>query len=208
MIDVRRIVRDRRVIAGFVALCVGLGIVAAVVRTDRRANADRAAAHAVQAGNEPAVEWEHPFPDGVRRATASAASSELPFAPVAPPALGAPSAVYVHGEAPDRAHQALALVYDSPTYGHFLAIEEPNETTQAQLEALVSTCHPKTGCEGTWKVVQLGDGTRALLISSSASNGVLWLHGGARFDVYGPPSSFSVAAAEAVGTTISVASGA
>ncbi|HEX6506027.1 MAG TPA: hypothetical protein VF221_00190 [Chloroflexota bacterium] len=148
------------------------------------------------------VDWSNPFVDRIARAGVGEAARDLHFPPVAPAELGHPLAVFVHAQvsAPDQ--QALALVYQSSTYGRFIVQEEPMPMTQAQLESLAQTCQP-VSCEGSWTIVTLPDGTRALLISSSASNGVLWLRNGVRFDVYGPPDTFTVADAEVIATKLS-----
>jgi hypothetical protein len=140
---------------------------------------------------------DKPLADGVRLAGVLEAAQQLPFAPVVPASIGRPLSVFVRGIA-DRSQRSLALVYQSPMYGRFLVLEEPTAFTQTELESLAAACHPETGCEGSWTMITLATGTRALQIASAVSNGVLWLRKEVQVDVYGPAATFTVADAQAL----------
>jgi len=159
-------------------------------------------AEAQDVGGDPPADWNNPFVDGVRLTGVAAAAAHLRFIPAAPASVGVPRDVFIHAGAPNRAAQALGLVYDGVPYGRFIVQEEPTRMTQEQLESLAKPCE-SAGCQGSWTVTTLGDGTRVLLIASSVSDGVLWLRDGVLFNVYGPSATFAVTDAEAVATAFS-----
>lgn len=157
-------------------------------------------------GGEPGeIDWTQPFVDTDRVSDLAAAAKDAGFAPVAASeTLGPPAAVAVH-----RLYrpQAIGLVFDTPAFGRFLVLEDrarPNE--QEFLENLAATCRPENGCEGSWTMILLKNGKRALLIANrDISNGVLWVQHGLSFDAFGPSATFSVADAEEVANTLAAA---
>jgi len=156
-------------------------------------------------GGEPGeIDWTQPFVDTNKVSGVAAAATVAGFAPVVPQALGSPAAVAVHGS---YRPQAVGLVFNTPAFGRFIVLEDraqPNE--QEFLENLAATCHPQTGCEGSWTMISLKNGIRALLIANpDVSNGVLWVENGLSFDAFGPSDTFSVADAEAVAGELVVA---
>lgn len=144
--------------------------------------------------------------DAERLTDLGAAGARLVFTPVAPSAAGTPEAIIVHQAAPRRALQGLALTYDGPVRGRFVVREEPTQMTQQSLEGLPAQCAAASLCEGTWKVVTLADGTRALLVAGPGSTGIVWLRNNIRFYVLGPPDTFSIGSATAVADTFARAS--
>ncbi len=187
---------------------VALGSVVALFATHEsstHARSESRVSRQAQSNGE-APDWDHPFVDGVSVPAITNAAGRVSFRPVAPPAAGQPLSIFVHGAISDQAEQALALVYRSPVYGRFLVLEVPTGLTEQGLEAIPSQCRPETGCEGTWKVVTLVDGTRALLIAGPVSNGVLWLRRSVLFDVFGPTDTFSVSSATALASLFAKAS--
>jgi hypothetical protein len=86
---------------------------------------------------------------------------------------------------------AVGLVYDEPTLGHFLVIEERTDATDAYLEGLAAGCHPETGCDGSWEVTKLASGQLALFISADTVNSLLMIRHGVLFTIGGPPTSFT-----------------
>jgi hypothetical protein len=71
--------------------------------------------------------------------------------------------------------------------------------TQEALEGLAATCNPDTGCEGSWNIAELKDGTRALLITKAPDvDSIVWLGDGKMFTVSGPSDAFSPESARAV----------
>jgi hypothetical protein len=139
----------------------------------------------VEGGQEP-VDFDHPFVDGQSVPDAAAADPLLTFPAIAPKAIGSPASVVVHK---DFAPQAVAIVYNNATYGHFYVIEEPASETESDLQRLAKGCQASTGCDGSWKTVAMADGARALLISTTdAVTTVMWLHGIAEFVLTGPPT--------------------
>jgi hypothetical protein len=71
-------------------------------------------------------------------------------------------------------------------------LEERAWLSQAALESLPQGCHPETGCEGSWSIVQIPSGPPALLISDPGNVLVItWLHGSLQFTITGPAGSFS-----------------
>lgn len=145
---------------------------------------------------EPLVNWNRPFIDGINSPSVAAAESALPFKPALPAAAGTPVAVYIHGDIgahPEQ--QALGLVFDSSSSGQFIVTEEPTKSSTAELQQLAATCDPNNGCQGSWTMVTLSDGTPALQIAADVSTGLIWIHNGVRYDVYGPATTFNSAQA-------------
>lgn len=148
------------------------------------------------AGDEP-VDFNMPFADDLPISTPAAASQHgLTFPVDSPSGAGKIASVVVHrGWRP----QAIGIVYDSQAYGHFYAIEYPATDTQANLEHLASSCDPNKGCEGSWNMVSLSDGTQALLVSNSPEATTIgWLHNGIELMISGPPSTLTADGAVAL----------
>jgi hypothetical protein len=73
------------------------------------------------------------------------------------------------------------MVYD-PRYGRLQVLEELSQTTQAELESLANCNHSK-GCEGSWDLVTIRNGIRALVVTGPGSTFIAWLDHGE-----GPPA--------------------
>jgi hypothetical protein len=193
--------------AAFVAVGTAIGVVVAARSAHAPSRASAAppspawlAKHAVrlhkaagpstaESGGEGPIDWNRPFVDDEGVAGVGAAAARLTFAPAAPAAVGRPTSVVVH-----RAFrpQAVGLIYDSATYGHFYVIEEPSKMTVADLQRLVDRCNPATGCQGTWRMIQLSDGTPALLVSpSDEATTIGWIRHGIEYIISGPPQTLS-----------------
>jgi hypothetical protein len=140
----------------------------------------------------PPVNIDRPFVDGVAIDVGNAGPT-VGFSAVLPRHSGNLIAGYVHASGTSREDQAIGLVYDNGT-SRFDVIEDKTKMTQADLASLAG-CDHSTGCVGDWTLVRLQDGTQALEISGPQTNGLIWLHGEHRFDVFGPAASFSVDAA-------------
>jgi len=142
-----------------------------------------------ESGGEGPIDWNRPFVDDEPVADVPAASARLRFTPAAPATLASPSSVVVHRS---FRPQAVGLIYDSPSYGHFYVIEEPSKMTVADLQRLVDRCSPTTGCQGTWRMIALPDGTPALLVSpSDEATTIGWIHHGIEYMISGPPQTLS-----------------
>lgn len=201
--------RSRWAIPGIVLIIGGVGAAVVLLRNDSPAQgSSRQAARLVpDGGSPPPVNWKSPFIDSVRVTGVAAAASKLAFVPVLPPSLGQPASVVVRGDVSTPADQAVGFVFDNAPFGRFIAIEEPTQMSQDELENLAKSCDPAQGCEGTWSLIKLQDGTRALRIDGPVSNGVMWLHNGIRLDVFGPPDGFAPEAALTVANAFSTPSG-
>lgn len=150
-------------------------------------------------GGEQPIDWSQPFVDDRPVADATAAATHVAFPVITPAEAGQPVAVVVHRS---FRPQAVGLVFERTAYGRFYIIEEPSGMTQHDLEAL-AVCDPSSGCVGTWNMVSLADGTRALLVSNSPQATTIgWLHKGVEFMISGPPDSFSATSAVAVANLI------
>ncbi len=156
-----------------------------------------------RAGDLP-IDWNaSPLVNGQPAASLAVAASDLTFTPREPAQMGPPVEILVTaptGSTP--ASRVVAFVYQDPSYGRFWLIEQESQTSQTELEALASTCDPTQGCEGTWSLQPLGDGTNALSISGQQANGLFWLRNGVLFNVLGPPGTFSMTAAIKVANSI------
>jgi hypothetical protein len=173
-----------------VALGAGFG-----ARQLASSNAATAAANIPQSSG-PNADFDHPFADGTAVSDLSTAASRLSFKPVLPTSVGSPLRIEIHADA-TPAQQAVGLSFNSKL-GHFIVTENPSTMSQTELEALATSCDPAAGCEGTWKVISLDDGTHALAIDSSKSVGVMWLRNGVQYDVYGDPSTFTPSVAQTI----------
>jgi hypothetical protein len=134
--------------------------------------------------------FDRPFVDGLRLPNIEAARQRLPFAPVFPSAAGQVVGVDIHADLTDEADQALGIVIQSPRYGRYMVIEDMTRATQQQLEGLAD-CKPDDGCQGTWQVVALASGIRALYIGGPTVHSIIWLRNGHRFNILGPAETFS-----------------
>ena len=116
--------------------------------------------------------------------------------------------VFVHGDVgAHQDQQALGLVFDSPSTGRFLVIEEPTKSTEAELEQVAATCDPANGCEGVWRMVDLADRTPALEIAGDVSTGFIWIKSGVRYDVFAPTATFTPAKAREIADAFEAAAG-
>ena len=141
-----------------------------------------------------------------------AAAPLLPFAPIRPVGLGAPSRIIVDDPtvAPLRA-RGLGLRYDHPDYGLFWVQESrpPQGISavqlQADLESLPATCADSEVCTAKLSVETIRGGIRALLQISSRATGatsITWYEGGIEFTVIGPSNTFSGEDALAVANNV------
>ena len=149
----------------------------------------------------PPIDWNN-LDNPVKEVPAvEAAAPLLPFTPIRPAGLGAPSRIVVDDPtvAPLRA-RGLALRYDHPDYGLFWVTEtRPPQSIsavqlQASLESLPATCEASEVCKAKLTVETIRGGIRALLQISSRATGatsITWYEGGIEFNVIGPPSTFS-----------------
>lgn len=194
---------ERSVVAVAGLIVVAWAVVTAVAVTKAQSSS-LGGAHSQDAGLP--INWNNPLGVGVEVSSVQSVMGQLAFTPVQPPAsLGDAVGVFVSPPEIDLQERAIGWVYQSSTYGRFFITEEISQTTQQELESLAG-CDPNTGCEGSWTVVTLQDGTRGLLIAGPASTGIVWLNGNLRFDVFGPPDTFTVSNATAVANTFSVGS--
>ena len=154
-----------------------------------------------QNGEKP--NWDAPFVDSVSVPGLAVAASKVAFHPKAAAALGKASGTFVHGSVPDRARQAVAFVYDHKTYGRYIVVELPTAMKPEALAEMAAAC--QTGCEGSWTMIDLPNGLRGLLVAGPVSNGVVWVDGKVRFDLFGPAETFSVDAAKAMAAELAAA---
>jgi hypothetical protein len=139
------------------------------------------------AGDHPPADWSKPLlinAEAVR--SIAAAKRRLPFPPVASPELVSKARIFVRA-GPPRVGRALDLMVYDPRYGRLQVLEELSQTTQAELESLANCNHSK-GCEGSWDLVTIRNGIRALVVTGPGSTFIAWLDHGVRFTVEGPPA--------------------
>lgn len=138
-------------------------------------------------------------PPGFTKTTADAVASDLDFHLVVPDAFGEPTLYLNPGT------QMVALVYDSPAYGHVWLKGWPAESDASMIKAWVAKCAPGNGCQGIWSQVSLADSTPALLVTKGADTSLTWFDGSLRFDLQAPTSlarNDPVSIANAVQTTV------
>jgi hypothetical protein len=150
----------------------------------------------------PGPRWDNILVGGLDVATVAEASSAVRFQPVRPSDIGAPERIVVSPSDDGSLASVMAMRFTTEEYGMFWLIQEESQTTQEELEGLASACDPSNGCEGNWTLIVLADGTTALAIDGPASTSLMWLEGGVRLDLTGPPTTFTVAQAQAIADSL------
>ena len=140
------------------------------------------------------VNWNNPFLDGVCVPGVAAAAARVPFEPVTVASAGRPLAVLVHRRV-ERDRQGLALVYQHARYGRFIVVEHATSATQRAVAQLAGCPGERRTCQQPWRLTTLADGRRAVVVTGSGSNGVMWIRRGVHFQVLGPPRTFSTSEA-------------
>lgn len=120
--------------------------------------------------------------------------SFLAFSPISPK-VGTPEATFVTDpeEAP-RSARGVFFVYQGPSGTIYWISESISEINHGDLERLASTCDPRRGCQGTWSLVTIREGTEAVLIQgvgSDATTSLVWLRGRLRMQIMGPSGGLS-----------------
>jgi hypothetical protein len=151
------------------------------------------------------IDWSNPYPQASNVPDIESALSRIRFVPAVAPSLGSPAKILLT-EGAELGEENLVLVYRDPSYGRYLVEESISQTDQDGLESSLK-CDPSQGCQGSSFIVTLSDGRRAVVLTGEGSNGILWLaHGGTvLMDVYGPPDTFTAAAATAIANQLEAA---
>jgi hypothetical protein len=156
-------------------------------------------------GDAPTLDFKRPPPiaDLVTVSDASEASKSLTFMPIVPSTPASPDEVDV-----SKLVDTLALVYHGPPFGTFWLEEAATSDGSPDEIDRLTACDPSVtpGCNPEWKLAVLADGTHAATISSPPSTVVMFFHGGVRFDIVGPPDTFSLTDALAVANAVVAAS--
>jgi hypothetical protein len=145
----------------------------------------------------PEPDWDNLLVGALEVPGVTQAVSYLSFRPTLP-ALGPPDKVYVGGGDRPTKSTTVGMRFTTEAYGRFWLLEQESQTNQEELEALASSCDPEKGCEGSWTLTKLDDGTVALSIAGPKATSIVWLRGEVRFDVLGPSATFTTASAAAV----------
>jgi hypothetical protein len=146
----------------------------------------------VETDSGPAFDWDNIVQNGLMVDDLAEAKGYLSFEPISPRSLGSPLRILVSDPAQfELDARSVGMEYKDPTYGHFWIIEKTTQTTQKELEGLVDQCKSSPKCEGTWSVVEIRDGVRAVLIEGPPSTHLEWLESGVRVVVMGPPDEFT-----------------
>jgi hypothetical protein len=135
------------------------------------------------------------------------AQSALPFQPVDPPALGAPTSILQSDPnyAPSQ-DRVLSLRYDDPSMGRFWLLERPSgSTTTDILRELVYDCPDANDCDASASMLDLG-GVPALSVNLyDEAKRIFWVENGIYFEVIGSGNTFSAADALSVAKTVGAA---
>ncbi len=191
--DVARVqIRSWRVLGvAVVVAALMVGACAKSTLSGHAASGDGASSSPSDAGIPEAlpVDWNSPLDGGIS-VTADEAAASLAFPPVFPRLLGTPAKILINSDVVPVEHRAMGAEYTSDSGVQFWLMEQPTDWTNATLEGL-SIC-PSSGCLGTWKIFPLPDGNEALINAGSGSTAVTWVAGGVRFDIVGPPTTFTI----------------
>lgn len=139
-----------------------------------------------------AIAWDEPIFNATQTSRAEKAEPHLAFRPSTPEELGTPARIlFTRPEAAQRSDRILSLEYRNERYGRFLALEAMSQTNEAELAGIAAQCQEATGCEGEMWVETLDDGSLALFIRGPTAASVTFLDGAVRFDLIGPPDTFT-----------------
>jgi hypothetical protein len=202
--DIRAEHRDRRAPISALALMLLSFILSACADSSLAAgDADQDTNVVDSSQNDgPPPEWENLLIDGDVVGTIPDASAALRFAPTLPIGIGAPDRIVLGGSDGGGKSTILATRFNTEKHGMFWLIQEESQIDQKELEGLAASCDPAKGCVGSWTVVSLDAGTRALAIVGPEVTSVMWLHGAIRFDLTGPSATFDVAKAREIAGTM------
>ncbi len=154
----------------------------------------------IDEGPEP--QWDNVLVGGVEMSTVDEAEALLAFSPSVPSGIEPPAKVVVNGLAEEAPAATMAMRFETQQYGMFWLIEQVSQTDQKELETLAATCDPEQGCQGTWSLTELGDGTVALAIEGQKTTSIIWLDGSVRLELVGPPESFGLSQAKSVADSL------
>jgi hypothetical protein len=161
-----------------------------------------------------ATDWSHPGGNLSRSVSSVAeAASDVAFQPVAPPSLGAPTALALDPESGNeqltRADAQLTIAYADVANGPFWLVERASgATTTDTLAGYAQECDSRR-CYGTWTMESLDGGNQGLLIEgpTGSTTAVVWVQNGVYFNVVGPADSFSADQATSVANAVIAAAG-
>jgi hypothetical protein len=146
----------------------------------------------VETDSAQSFDWDNIVRNGLTVDALAEAQGYLSFEPISPRSLGSPLRILVSDPAQfELDARSVGMEFKDPTYGHFWIIENASQTTQKELEGLVDQCKSSPKCEGTWSVVDIRDGVRAVLIEGPPSTLLEWLESGLRVVVMGSPDEFT-----------------
>ena len=158
-----------------------------------------------------------PMLNPVPAASVDDAASSLAFQPVAPSALGEPSAIlHTDPAAAPSADRVLSLRYDDPSMGRYWLLERPSHSdTSSLLRAAAFDCKsiPQSSgapCDAYASMVDV-DGTQVLVINGWGGANlklVAWVENGVYFEVVGlPPFGGAGYAVSVAKTVVAAAAG-
>jgi hypothetical protein len=150
-------------------------------------------AHATARSNGEAIDWKHPLLNGLQVPSISEAAADFDFSPVAPAALGSPTAIWETD--PSKAElgdRVAVLVYADSPYGPYW-LEESRTVVTGVGPMLVKQCLSQPGCEADRvEVVTLKDGSQASVQRQEGSvQNASWDHNGVMYSILGEADSMS-----------------
>lgn len=146
---------------------------------------------AATAPEGPAINWDHPVPDGVTTSVGLAASAgHLPFAPIVPTVGFGPTTVEV--TKPGDPYVFVGLLFkfptgtnEFPTDGRVRILESPTKLVDADLQAMADN---PPGPKDHFKLIALGRG-KALLNWNNGIGRIWLIRDGIMIDITGPAVS-------------------
>ncbi len=166
--------------------------------------------------NGPVGSWWEPgvLLDAVSADSVDAAAQSLAFQPVAPSALGDPTAILqTDPSSAAPSDRILSLRYDDPSMGRFWLLERPSGSVTASLLSTATYDCPAENptCNQTASLVDLGGVTGLSMLNADGEipglimdDRIVWVDHGIYFEVIGT-SAFSAADALSVAKTVEAA---
>jgi hypothetical protein len=152
--------------------------------------------------DEPQLDWDHWFPSATALSADAPLPTTLPFTPIRPQSIDATASRYLSPNG-----DAIAFIYDSPTYGRLVIVEAlpdiPDPTMRAQSFSNQVAQSKLPQAFGSVSIVSIA-GEMALLTSSEdlTRSMIEVVKDGVQFSVLGPslqPSAAVEAATAALG---------
>jgi hypothetical protein len=138
----------------------------------------------------PSIDWENPI-NGEVVNDLTALDGKLPFDPVEPGGLGAPTKILVGPVGSDNASLVVAFLYESSDAGLVVVKEHLPDVPAKEYESAnrqLLELNGQPNVHGSFEIVTIRSGAEALITTSedASTSSIFWLEDGIEFIVRGP----------------------